>query len=279
MLESGAIINELSAQIFEINDYVSSLFNNLAGRSLIFDNLIELVLKNNLVKAGIIGACFFAAWHEKKTIFETVDARKVLFVTLFAIIAVLGTMRMISHSVLIPRTFVQSQQMYFLEENQLVENESVKYNLPLDLSSRKDYRDLLRGDVDVNNLGSFPSDHAGYFIALSLGIWFASRLFGAIALAWTIAIIFPAKLISGQHTVLDILAGALIGATLLGAGQFLVPKLSDKFFNYLSEWTLKKRIWSSALLFIIVFELTSTLGHIKEFFKFLATTSKSLLIS
>jgi hypothetical protein len=38
----------------------------LAGQSPIFDNLVGLALKNNLVKAGIVGACFFAAWHEKK---------------------------------------------------------------------------------------------------------------------------------------------------------------------------------------------------------------------
>ena len=217
-------------------------------------NLIELVLKNNLVKAGIVGACFFAAWHEKKTILETANARKFLLATLFAIVAVLATMRIISHSVLIPRTFVQTQKIYFLEENRLVENERVEYRLPLDESSRKDYRDLRHGDIDVNNLGSFPSDHAGFFLALALGIWFASRRFGFVALVWTLCVIYPSKLISGQHNLLDITARALVGAVLLLACQFLARGLGDKFFGYLSEWTLKNRVRSSALLFIVVFD-------------------------
>jgi membrane-associated phospholipid phosphatase len=277
MLELGVNLSEFSGQALEINSYLSSLFNGLAGKSLIFDNLVELVLKNNLVKAGIIGACFFAAWHEKKTILETINSRKILLATLVAIVAVLVTMRMISHSVLIPRTFVQTQKIYFLEENRLVENAPVEYRLPLDESSRKDYRELQHGNVDVNNLGSFPSDHAGFFLALSLGICFASRRFGIIALIWTLAIIFPSKLISGQHTLLDILAGAMIGAILLFASQFLAGGLGDKILSYLSEWTLKNRVWSSALLFIVVFELTSTLTHIREFLKFIATAGSFFL--
>lgn len=215
--------------------------------------------------------------ERKKTIVETVNARKILLVTLFAIVAVLATMRMISHSVLIPRTFVQTQKTYFLEENRLVENEPVEYRLPLDVTSRKDYRDLLRGDVDSNNLGSFPSDHAGYFIALSLGVWFASRRFGIVALIWTLAVIFPAKLISGQHTLLDILARALIGAVLLFTCQLLASGWSSGIFGRLSDWTLKNRVWSSPLLFLVVFELTSTLAHIREFLKFLTAASAFIL--
>lgn len=279
MFEPGIILNGFSAQALEINNYLSSLLNGLAGQSLIFDNLIELVLKNNLVKAGIIGACFFAAWHEKKTILETTNARKILLATLFAIVAVLATMRMISHSVLIPRTFVQTQKIYFLEENRLVENAPVEYRLPFDEASRKDFRDLRHGDVDVNNLGSFPSDHAGFFLALSLGIWFASRRFGIVALAWTLFVIYPSKLISGQHTLLDIAAGAMVGAVLLLACQFAASGVGDNFFNRLSEWTLKNRVWSSALLFVVVFELTSTLAHIREFLKFAATAGKFFLTS
>src|SRR5437016_7327430 len=47
------------------------------------------------------------------------------------------------------------------------------------------FRSLVNGDVETNDLGSFPSDHAGFFIAISLGIWLASRRLGLIALGWT----------------------------------------------------------------------------------------------
>lgn len=66
MFELGTTIDGISGQVLEINNYLSSLCNGLAGRSVIFDNFVGLILGNNLVKAGIIGACFFGAWHEKK---------------------------------------------------------------------------------------------------------------------------------------------------------------------------------------------------------------------
>lgn len=279
MLELGANLHGFSAEVLEINNNLSSLLNSLAGQSGVFDKLVGLVLKNNLVKAGVVGACFFAAWHEKKTILETINARKILIATLLAIVVVLAVMRMITHSLLIPRPFVQSQKIYFLEENRLIENSPVEYRLPLDETSRKDYRDLHRGEIDINNLGSFPSDHAGFFLALSLGILIASRRFGLVALVWTLAVIFPAKLISGQHTLLDILAGAMVGAVLLFVCQFFASGLGKRIVSYLSEWTLKNRVWSSALLFIIVFELASTLSHIREFLKFLGAAGSLILKS
>jgi len=41
MLELVANSNGFSAQAFEINNFLSSLFNSLAGQSLIFDNLLD----------------------------------------------------------------------------------------------------------------------------------------------------------------------------------------------------------------------------------------------
>src|SRR5438132_13360503 len=80
--------------------------------------------------------------------------------------------------------------------------------VPLDETSQKDYRALVNGDVETNDLGSFPSDHAGFFIAISLGIWLASRRLGLIAVGWTILVILMGKMIGAQHTPLDIAAGA-----------------------------------------------------------------------
>src|SRR5437016_14392028 len=70
------------------------------------------------------------------------------------------------------------------------------------------FRSLVNGDVETNDLGSFPSDHAGFFIAISLGIWLASRRLGLIAVGWTVLVILMGKMIGAQHTPLDIAAGA-----------------------------------------------------------------------
>src|SRR5437016_13857490 len=82
------------------------------------------------------------------------------------------------------------------------------------------FRSLLSGDVQTNDLGSFPSDHAGFFIAISLGIWLASRRLGWIALGWTVSVILMGKMISGQHTPLDIAAGAAVAVAEVSIIQF-----------------------------------------------------------
>src|SRR5260370_42668288 len=94
----------------------------------------------------------------------------------------------------------------------------------LDENSQKDYRGLLSGEIETNDLGSFPSDHAGFFIAISLGIFLASRRLGLLALGWSIFVILGGKLISGQHTPLDVAAGATVAITELAFIHFVVAK-------------------------------------------------------
>ena len=263
-------------KIFEINNQLSAFCNSLAGNSLLFDNFIALIVENDLLKAGIIGACFFAVWFGAEKISESRKVRETLLVTLFAVIAVVAVTRQISHSVLIPRQFVQTQKIYFLEKDRLIENQRADFRLPLDATSRKDHRELVSGDIDKNNLGSFPSDHAAFFVALALGIWFASKIPGLIALGWTLLLILPAKLVSGQHTPLDIIAGVLVGVVVLCAFQFSAKRLAGDFFAKLSAWTFEYKIFSSALIFFVVFELCNTFGNVRTLLKFTAAAGKYL---
>lgn len=271
-------MTDFAGYILYINERLSAMCNSLAGNSPPFDNFIALVVENDLLKAGIIGACFFAVWFGTEKVSETRKVRRTLLVTLFAVIAVVAVTRQISHTVLIPRQFVQTQKIYFLEENNLVENERAEYRQPLDETSRKDYRDLLEGEIDKNNLGSFPSDHAAFFVALSLGIWFASKTLGLIALGWTLFVILPAKIISAQHTPLDIIAGALVGVVVLCAFQFSAKRLAEDFFTKLSEMTFRYKVLSSALIFFVVFELCNTFGNVRTLLKFVASTGKYLAV-
>src|SRR5437667_8835045 len=100
--------------------------------------------------------------------------------------------------------------------------------VPLDETSQKEYRALVNGDIESNDLGSFPSDHAGFFIAISLGIWLASRRLGFLALGWSAIVILGGKMISGQHTPLDIAAGVTVAICELAVVQYVVRnKLSS----------------------------------------------------
>src|ERR1043166_769103 len=148
----------------------------------------------------------------------------------------------------------------------------------LDETSQKDYRALLSGEGESNDLGSFPSDHAGFFIAISLGIWLASRRLGLLAIAWTVFVILTAKMISAQHTPLDIAAGAAVAVAEILLIQYVVRKRFSGLLDKLSGLTLRYSALSSALVFLVAFEVSSTMIHIRPFLGFLAVMRRHVLL-
>ena len=148
----------------------------------------------------------------------------------------------------------------------------------LDETSQKDYRALLSGEIETNDLGSFPSDHAGFFIAISLGIWLASRRLGLLALGWSVFVILAGKMISGQHTPLDVAAGATVAIVELAIVQYLVRKKLGGWLEKLSGLTLRYSAMSSAIVFLIAFEVSSTMIHIRAFLGLLAAMRRHVLL-
>jgi len=150
--------------------------------------------------------------------------------------------------------------------------------IPLDDASQKDYRALLNGDVQTNDLGSFPSDHAGFFITIALGIWLASRRLGWVALGWAVFVILGGKMISGQHTPVDIAAGATVAIVLLSIFQYAAQLRVGRVLDKLMPLTLRYSALSSALIFAVVFEVSSTLTHVRAFFGLLAAVRRHVLL-
>jgi len=260
----STLFAELTARLTGLNDQILSQLNGLAGHSWLFDSLVSSSQENDLIKAGMIGCCFFAAWYSGKTVDEIRAQRKILMVTLVAAVCVTATTKLISHSVTMPRPVVRTQKIYHLTGDELVEMNRTRVRVPLDESSQKDHRDLLNGDVRKINLESFPSDHAGFFLVISLGIFFASRRIGAIALGWTVFVILAGKLITGGHAPVDIAAGAVVAISELSVLRFAARTRLGNLLDQISSWTLKYSALSSALLFVVVFEITSTLFHVKQ---------------
>jgi membrane-associated phospholipid phosphatase len=205
--------------VIRLSDWIYLALNGLAGRSWLFDTLISLPLDNNLVKAGPIGACFVYAWWSGADEGETRRRRATLLVTVASLLFVMASTKTLADHVFQPRPFVHAQQAWHLEGGKLVETGKLAYRQPLGGEVRKRTDRLRRGEIDDNDLGSFPSDHAGFFFALSLGIFLASRRAGTVALAWTVAAILLPRIVTGMHSPLDILVGAGIGAAVLLASS------------------------------------------------------------
>ena len=150
-----------------------------------------------------------------------------------------------------------------MSDDNLVEMKRTNVRVPLDEESQKDHRDLLNGDVNSNDLGSFPSDHAGFFLAISLGIFLASRRIGLVALGWTAFVILAGKMITASHAPVDILAGATVAITELSVLRIAARTRLGSIFDQISLLTFKYSALSAALLFAIIFEISSTLYHVR----------------
>jgi len=268
----------LASWLSQLNDQLLLLINSVAGRSWLFDSIVAFFLDNDLAKAGVIGGCFLAAWYGGKSVDSTNARRKILITTLIAAVFVITTTKVLSKTIFLPRPEIQSQKIYRLEGDQLVEMKRMPVRVMLDENSQKDYRALLSGEVETNDLGSFPSDHAGFFIAISLGIWLASRRLGLLALGWSIFVILAGKMISGQHTPLDVAAGATVAIAELAVVQYVVRKRLDGWLDKLSGLTLRYSALSSAIVFLIAFEVSSTMIHIRAFLGLLAAMRRHVLL-
>ena len=272
------ILASLTGGLSNLNDKLLLLLNSAAGRSWLFDSIVAFFLDNDLAKAGVIGCCFLAAWYGGKSTNSTNARRKILIATLIAAVCVITTTKILSKTIFLPRPEIQSQKIYRLEGEQLVEMKRMPVRFMLDEESQKNHHALLSGDVETNDLGSFPSDHAGFFIAISLGIWLASRRLGWLALGWTVLVILGGKMISAQHTPLDIAAGAMVAIVEVSLIQFVLRKQFSGLMERLTSLTLRYSALSSAVIFLVAFEVSSTMIHIRAFLGLLAAMRRHVLL-
>lgn len=250
-----------------VNDYLYEMINGLAGRSWVFDNLIALPLESNLVKAGLLGACFLLVWHGGADAAETARRRKILLITLFAAVCVIATTKALSKTIFLPRPFIQSQKTFHLKDDQLVESARLPYQVPLDKDSQKSFKAMQRGEIIQNDLGSFPSDHAGFYMTIAVGIFLACRSVGLAALLWTFFIMLGSRVITGQHSPLDIAVGSGIGIAILLVLQFIIGKGGKRLLDPIVNWTFKYSTLASAIIFIFLFEATNTLENVRHIAK------------
>ncbi|MDP9413900.1 MAG: phosphatase PAP2 family protein [Pseudomonadota bacterium] len=120
------------------------------------------------------------------------------------------------------------------------------------------------GEIYSGDLGSFPSDHASFYMTLSAGIWAASRRAGLVALAWTLFVTLGSRMVTGQHSLLDIAVGSAIGVAILLLCRAAVDAWGKRLTEPMGRWSLKHPGWSAGLAFLIAFETSNTLADIKD---------------
>ena len=217
------------------------------------------------------------AWLAGADAAEIARRRKILLITLIASVFVVATTKTLSKTIFLPRPFIQSEKTFHLEGERLVESRRLDYRVPLDDENQKSYAALQRGEIIQNDLGSFPSDHAGFYMTLAVGILLACRSAGLIALFWTLFIALGCRIITGQHSPLDIAVGSGIGVGILLALQVIIGKLGRRLIDPIINWTLKNSAVSSAVIFVFLFEAANTLEDVRQIAKVVVDIAKHLI--
>lgn len=257
-----------------LDDRLYLWLNKISGQSALLDTLISLPMDNNLVKVGPVGASFIFAWFSG-TAAQRPRRRSILLVTLASLLVIFGVTKTLGQSIFMPRPIVRSFPMLQLEGDRFVESARLAFRQPLAGGALDGYKSMRDGGIAASDLISFPSDHAALFVALSLGILFACRPAGYVALGWTLIVILLTRIIVGRHSPLDIAAGIGIGAAILFACLFATRRWARPTLDRVAQWTLKHESWSTALLFLAIFEILSLLENLKQ----LAATALIILRS
>jgi len=237
--------------------------NGVVGRSWALDSLIALALDNVLVKAGPVGAAFFYAWYARRARRPAPARRRILLATLLSLLLIAPLTKTLSQSILSPRPFLLAEQGYALQDGALAEAPRVGFHTVQTGPMRQRVEAMREGRVEGNDLVTFPSDHAAFFVALSLGIWLACRRAGAIALAWTLLVTLATRVAAGMHWPADIVAGAAIGAAMLAALQLAFAGRRGRWLDALVRLAGRWPGPTAALLFLALLEAANVMQTLK----------------
>ncbi|MDQ4088084.1 MAG: phosphatase PAP2 family protein [Pseudomonadota bacterium] len=260
-----------------LNGDLFEALNAIAGRSWAIDSLIALGLDSLVVKAGPIGACFFYAWYRAGDAASEAARRHILLVTLASLFLIAPLTKNLSDAWLAPRPFLMAEQTYVLQDGGLSEAPRVQMRSVQSGEMVGRAQRLREGHVSGNDLVSFPSDHAAFFIALSLGIWLASRAAGAIALAWTLIVTLGSRVAAGMHWPADIGAGAMIGAAMLLLVQLAFAGRRAGLWEPVLRWASRFPGVTAAFLFLLLIEAANTMQTLKRGLEIASSVAGRLL--
>jgi undecaprenyl-diphosphatase len=217
-------------------DYsIISFFNQFAQQSLQFDNLVLLISDNVLLKGGVIIALVWWGWFQKDS-FKNIKRNRehILTTVLASSIAIIGVRLL---ALLLPFRL------------RPLHNPEIALQFPLE-------KEFLEG------WSSFPSDHALLFFTLATGLFFVSRILGAIAIAHAILVICLPRIYLGLHYPTDILVGALLG---IGVSLWVNRK---QISSTISKLPLRLLDQNPSLFyscfFIVIFEIAEMFNSLRN---------------
>lgn len=248
-----------------IDVWLFTFANGVSGRSFTLDALIALAGVDPVAKAGPVIAAFFYAWWMPDAKDAQRRRRRVLLVTLATLFVIAPAMKALSASGYSPRPLVQAEATYgWSREGDVAARTVIAYRAPLTGDAAVRHARLAQGEVEPNDLASFPSDHAALFLALAAGIFLAARGPGLLALGWTICITLGSRVATGMHWPSDMVAGGAIGLAILATALALARLLPRRWFDALLGWSERHPSWTAAFFALVLLEVANAMGLLKR---------------
>lgn len=168
-----------------VDVFITHFLNQFAHRSRAFDLVAYALTSRSSLKGGAIVMAFWWIWFKQDK--RGVIDRQIVLATFASAVAAVIAGRLLAFALPFRLRPLQTPELHF----------QLPYGVTVDM---------------LRNWSSFPSDHAMTFFALSTGLWFASRLLGAVFSLYVAFFVALPRVYIGLHYGSDVIAGGLIGA-------------------------------------------------------------------
>ena len=226
-----------------VDTYIVSVLNSFARRSWTFDWLVAVLDSNYIVKGGVMAALLLTVWFRESGETDAMKIRRASMVSgLFATCAAVLVARVVSFA--------------FPFRGRLLYEPGIHFVRPFSM----DGQDL------TGWWSSFPSDNAVLFFALAATVYASCRRAGVIAYVHALITVAFARVYVGIHHPTDIVAGALIGISIVQLSQISAARCWVT--RVPMEWLSERPQVFYPLMFMLlltistVFDPVFSLGHV-----------------